>query len=299
MLKLQTVVDIKKPQFTISAENRVLVLGSCFAQHLAEQLRYGVGEESLVEWGQRRLYSNPNGVVYNPLSVARVAQILHIGEQFAEDDLVEWQQMYHAMDFHGSFSRSTKLEALRAVNRESVQGVDRVVITLGTSFVYFREGRVVANCHRLPEREFERRRITLQESVDALERVAECYPEAKIVVTVSPIRHLRDGLVENSVSKSLLRVACDEFCNRDPQNRFYFPSYEIVMDELRDYRFTEADMCHPTLQTKDYVWERFSELLIDEDLQRSIFAGGRAAKAKAHRPIVKGSSNNFPILIFG
>lgn len=287
MLKLQTVVDIEKPKFAISAKNRVLVLGSCFAQHLGEQLRYGVEDEFLVEWGKRKLYSNPNGVVYNPLSVARVAEILCSGEQFAQEDLVEWQDMFHSMDFHGAFSRPSAQEVLELINREKLTGVDRVVITLGSSFVYFRDGKAVANCHRLPEREFERRRISVEEILEALERVAELFPEAKMVLTLSPIRHLRDGLVENSASKALLRVALDEFCRRDVESRFYFPAYEIVMDELRDYRFTEADMCHPTLQTRDYVWERFSELLIDVDLQRSIFAGVRAARRMAHRPIAK------------
>ncbi len=285
MLKLQTLVDIDEPQFSISSKSRVLVLGSCFAQHLAEQLGYGVGDEESKRWGDRALYANPNGVVYNPLSVARVAEIVSSGLQFNKEDLVEWQEQFHAMDFHGSFSYSTPEEVLTSINREAVKGVDIVVITLGTAYVYFKDGRVVANCHRLPEREFERRRITLEESVDALERVARCYPEAKIVVTVSPIRHLRDGLTQNSLSKSLLRVACDEFCQRDTTNRFYFPSYEIVMDELRDYRFTEADMCHPTLQTRDYVWQRFSEVLVTEELDQKIALGIKAAKRMAHRPI--------------
>ncbi len=276
-MKLQTVVDIKEPMFRIGLGDRVVVVGSCFAELIGGRL------EGALPLGC--VWNNPVGVVYNPLSVARAVEILSTGERFIADDLVHRDGLWHCMDFHGRYSASEAEAVLQKINRESVVGVDVVVVTLGTAFVYSYGGRVVANCHKIPEKEFTRRRISVVETVDALERVARCYPQARIVVSLSPIRHLRDGLTENSISKSTLRVGIDEFCACNPHQREYFPAYEIMIDQLRDYRFTAPDMCHPTQQARDYIWERFAERFLTEELAVADKLAHKRFLANQHRPL--------------
>lgn len=277
-MKFLTEVALPPAPFEISSTDRVLVVGSCFAEHTAAKL-------ALAESLNHTIYNNPFGVIYNPLSIARCAEILRRGEQFDVSDLVEHDGLWHSMDFHGKFSASTPDEVLVKINRQAVESLDFVIVTLGTAYVYFRQGRVVANCHKLPENEFVRRRISAEESLAALNRLAELYPDAKFVCSLSPIRHLRDGLTENSASKATLRLALDQFCAADPDSRFYFPAYELLVDELRDYRYTEVDMCHPTIQTRDYIFEKFAKLLLSTELQQSIADGLRAAKTASHRSL--------------
>ncbi len=285
MLKLQTIVETREPNFQISVDDKIMVVGSCFAQYLGEKLSFGFADSDTHSWSAKRLFANPNGVMYNPLSVARAVEIVRGGEDFDNNDLVLRDGLYHSMLFHGSFSRNTSEETLQRINREPIEAVDVIVLTLGTAYVYFRGGEVVANCHKLPEIEFERQLITVEESVEAMQRVARCYPNAKIIVTLSPIRHLRDGLVQNSLSKATLRVAIDKFCSENPEQRSYFAAYEIVMDELRDYRFTEEDMCHPTLQTREYIWQRFSQLYVCDELNAKIVSAIKVARHASHRQL--------------
>ncbi len=276
-MKLSTPVQITTPPFTIEPHHRVLVVGSCFAENIGEHLALLDGE---------RITKNPTGVMYNPLSVARSVEIFRTGEHFSHRDLVEYGGLWHSMDFHGSFSSPSPEQALLNMNsRGTVPDIDVVVVTLGTAFVYFREGRVVANCHKMPEREFQRRRITVEESSDALRRIYEAYPNARFVVSLSPIRHLRDGLEQNSLSKATLRLALAEFCEADPERRVYFAANEILLDELRDYRFTATDMCHPTEQAREIIWERFAAAYLSAEYQQQLLLAQKEARRRAHRPL--------------
>ncbi len=275
-MKLQTVVNINTAPFLIEKSSRVLVVGSCFAENIGGKLSKVEGVE---------VYNNPCGVVYNPLSVERAVEIFKRGEKFSEQDLLHRDGLWHSMDFHGSFSGVDKDAVLKGINREAVDNVDIVIVTLGSAYVYFRDGRVVANCHKFPEKEFSRRRISVEESLLALKKIAGAYPTAKFIVTLSPIRHLRDGLSENFVSKATLRVAIEEFCREDSGSRVYFPAYEILMDELRDYRFTAEDMCHPTPQTATYIWERFSEQYLTKEYREAVLEALKRERHNAHRPL--------------
>ncbi len=281
-LKLQTSVTIPTPPFQIARDSRVLIVGSCFAENIGSRLEL---ISMVEEWGERSVYCNPSGIVYNPLSVATAVETIRYGKEFTASDLREHGGLWHSMEHHGKFSASTPSEVLAKINREAVESVDYIIVTLGTAFVYFMDGRAVSNCHKIPEREFQRRKITVEESLLALERIAAAYPSAKVIVTLSPIRHLRDGLSENSLSKATLRVAIDEFCSKDRASRVYFPAYEILLDELRDYRFTTEDMCHPTEQTREYIWERFAEVFLHSSVVDSVKEAQRAERAAAHRPL--------------
>lgn len=240
-----------------------------------------IGQEIL----RQSVIVNPCGIVYNPLSVSRSFEIMRRGEKFSEGDLVERDGLFHSMQHHGKFSHPTAQEVLSTINRPAVEALDYIIITLGTIYTYFYKGVAVANCHKLPEKEFERRALSLEEVTSALKGIAELYPEARIIITVSPIRHLRDGLSQNSLSKATLRVAASQFCALDPTRRVYFPSFEIMIDELRDYRFTESDMCHPTQQARDYIWQRFSELYLADSLRMQLYAREKELRHLAHRPL--------------
>lgn len=276
MIKLATAVDVPSYDFTITPASRGLVVGSCFATALGERL---IGGELTVEL-------NPSGVAYNPLSIALSIENYRYGTRFQASDLVERDGLWHSFAHHGSFSDPDPDRVLGRINRQAARGaVDYIILTLGTAYVYERGGAVVANCHKFPEREFTRRRITVAEAVAALARVRAAYPSAYILLTVSPIRHLRDGLSANSASKATLRLACEEFVAVDHFSG-YFPSYEIMIDELRDYRFYAADMLHPTPLAVDLVFEKFASAMLSPQVQQMITDGARRAKAASHRPLL-------------
>lgn len=279
-LKLQTIVDIPTPPFTISEGDSVAVVGSCFAENIGSRLSL-LNEEGEAE----RVVVNPCGIVYNPMSVARSFEIMCSGERFSESDLLERDGLFHSMEHHGKFSRASASEVLEGINLPAQESFDYIIITLGTIYTYFYKGKSVANCHKLPEKEFERRALSPSEVLSSLERIAELYPASRLIITVSPIRHLRDGLSQNSLSKATLRVAAAEFCAASPSTRVYFPSYEILIDELRDYRFTEADMCHPTEQARGYIWQRFAELYLSGSLQSLLTVKERELRRSLHRAL--------------
>lgn len=273
-MKFLTPVILPNFDFKISPKDRVLVVGSCFAQSIGDRLAVLDG-----------VVNNPFGVLYNPLSIADAADALKQGRQFSASDLVFRDGLWHSFAHHGSFSDSNAGEVLRRINRTPAPDFDYIIITLGSAYVYERSGVVVANCHKFPEVEFTRRRANVGECADALKSIAELYPASKIILTVSPIRHLRDGLAANFLSKSTLRLAIAEIAEFLPQQVFYFPSYEILTDELRDYRYTTADMCHPTEQAAAYIFEKFSACALSDSTIQTITQAEKQAKHNAHRPL--------------
>lgn len=273
-MKFLTSVLLPHYPFQIEVDDKVLVMGSCFAQHMADRM------EPLGS-----VVGNPFGVVYNPLSIALCLQMLHDGRQFAASDLSFRDSLWHSFAHHGSFSAPTADQVLSRINRESRREFDYIIVTLGTAYVYERDGVVVANCHKFPESEFTRRLVSVDECYESLERVAMLYPKARIVLTVSPIRYLRDGLSQNSLSKATLRLAVDWLVSRMPERAFYFPSFEILVDELRDYRFTTDDMCHPTPQAVEYIWDRFSASVLSDASLARLSDAVRAAKYLSHKPL--------------
>ena len=216
------------------------MLGSCFSDEIGEQMlqRY------------LNVTCNPFGTLYNPLSIANAINMTEMPE------LVEHEGLWHSMAHHGSFSRANKDEAIEAVRgsiqtmRQALKKASVVIITFGTSWVYEMNGAIVGNCHKLPERCFTRRRLCAEEIVAAWKPILERYPDKKWLFTVSPIRHIKDGLHENQLSKATLLQAVEQLGD-------YFPSYEIMLDELRDYRFYADDLVHPSSLAVNYIWERF------------------------------------------
>lgn len=257
-MDLQTIIKLEKPEFKIGYDTRMMMLGSCFVENIGEKLDYFKFDVDI----------NPCGIVYNPVSVANTLQILMEGKRFTTNDLLQNGDRWVSFSHHGSFSDRDPLRCLQKMNERlelssaHFAQTDVLVITWGTAWVYrYRQsGQLVSNCHKFPSASFDRFRLSVEDIVnlysDLLPRLKEANPRLKVLFTVSPIRHWKDGAHGNQLSKAVLLLAIDELMQRFDFVS-YFPSYEIVMDELRDYRFYAEDMLHISPQGVDYIWEKF------------------------------------------
>lgn len=279
-MKFRTEIDIAPCSAKIGYQNRILALGSCFTEHIAGRLAKM----------KFRATVNPSGILFNPLSIASALWSYAQEEQIQKSELGFDGEVWFHYDFHGSFSVSTPEEALGAMNAAlelgavSLKEADCVFLTFGTAWVFEHQGKVVANCHRQPASEFIRRRLTVDEIVDALSDLIEGPLQHKeIFLTVSPVRHLGDGLEGNGVSKATLRLAVEELTTKYT-NVHYFPAYEILMDDLRDYRFYADDLVHPAQQAIEYVWEKFVEVVLSPEARQLLPAVEQIVTAAAHRP---------------
>lgn len=281
----QTVVDIDKPDFSLDYHSRLMLVGSCFAENIGKKLtetRFSVD-------------CNPCGIVYNPESVAQVLWRLLEEREVTADELVWHDGKWISWGHHGSYSapeRDVCLEKMNARIRrgaEQLRKADLLLITFGTSWVYryLPSGRVVANCHRFPESDFERFCLSVPEVVGLydrlLDRLEQINPRVRVLFTVSPIRHWKDGAHGNQVSKSILLLAIDELVRRR-ERVCYFPSYEIVLDELRDYRFYAEDMLHISEVAIDYIWSRFKDTFLSADALQVMRQVEKINKGINHRP---------------
>ena len=279
-MKFRTELDIAPYDWQIDHTTRIFSIGSCFADNVAARL----------SGGGFRVEANPFGVMFNPASVAATIERLASGKPFCESDFCTDGTRHFCYSLHGSFSSTSLAESLAKANRALVVGAealalaDLVIITLGTAWIYEREGRVVANCHKQPAAQFTRRKMSVEEIVGRFCALIDgVLKEKRILFTVSPIRHLKDGLAENSLSKAILRVAIDELCRRYPDRCHYFPAYELLVDDLRDYRFYAEDMLHPSKQAVDYVWRKFAAATMDSHTLEGVEAAERYGRMVAHR----------------
>ena len=277
-----TRIDIPAANFKIDYTSHIAFFGSCFADNISSQ------------FANRKFHTlaNPFGTVYNPVSMARQVKAITSGKVFGEEDVFQdarCDRLWHCFDAHSSLSASSREECIEKLNaattqaREFLQKADIVFITLGTAFVYFLKstGDAVSNCHRQDPSLFERRMIPVEESARALESiVADLHrirADIRIVFTVSPLRHMADGAHENSLSKATLQLAINK------TGAEYFPSYEVVIDELRDYRFYADDMVHLSKTAEDYIFERMVETYCDERTRGDIAAVEKFLKSANHR----------------
>ena len=288
-MKLTTSIDIKPSAWKIGYEDRILMLGSCFSDEIGEQMQ------------QRHLpvTCNPFGTLYNPLSIAQAIQLTELPE------LVEYDGLWHSMAHHGSFSHPAKEETETAV-RASIEHMQKtfedatvVIVTFGTAWVYewnqesgvrSQNNYVVANCHKMPESWFTRRRLSVDEIVAAWRPILEQYKDKHWIFTVSPIRHIKDGLHENQLSKATLLMAVEKLRNteyrvQNPDRVTYFPSYEILLDELRDYRFYADDLVHPSSLAVNYIWERFADTFCTPQTRNQMQVEHKRWKFEHHRTL--------------
>ncbi|MCR4764901.1 MAG: GSCFA domain-containing protein [Bacteroidaceae bacterium] len=286
-MNLFTSVNISKISPQLGYADALLMMGSCFVTEMGKRLQ-GV---------KLRCKVNPFGVLYNPLSIASSLGML-LKHQFpTNDDFVYHEGCWHSLSFHGDFSAPTQQELMANIHQslddcqEILQQISCLLITFGSAYVYERKltGKVVANCHKLPEKLFSRRRLSVDEIVrtyrSVLSAIWEVNPSCRILFTVSPIRHVRDGLHENQLSKATLLLAIDELKQLFPSQVLYFPAYELLMDELRDYRFYADDLVHPSEMAVEYIWQRFTTAYFTQEAIETMESVKEIKKMMEHRPL--------------
>ncbi|MBR4468557.1 MAG: GSCFA domain-containing protein [Bacteroidales bacterium] len=280
---LQTEIKIQPLEQTIRYGDGLLYIGSCFAEEVGALCR-GLGFDAMV---------NPFGVLYNPASIAQSVERLDMGQTFEHEDvIVVGEGQYCTFSHNTAFWSDSETALLERANRSLAEAHAHfmaskwVVISLGTSWVFKNKvsGKVVSNCHKLPANQFERQFLPVEQSSQYLSEIIQRHPEKQFVFTVSPLRHLKDGLHENQLSKAALLLAVDKVCMAY-DNAHYFPAYEILLDELRDYRFYKEDMVHPTEQAVRYIWERFADFAIDPKERPAMKAAAELKQMLQHRPL--------------
>ena len=294
-MNLYTKVDIPATNFKIDYSSRLAFFGSCFADNISAQF----AERKF------KVMANPFGTVYNPISLASQVKAIAEGKVFKDKDVFKDERcdgLWHCWSAHSSLSAHTREECLDKLNaatelaRDFLQKADIVFVTLGTSFVYFLKGNgePVSNCHRQDPNLFTRRMISVEEATDAIREIVASIrllnPNTSIVLTVSPLRHMSDGTHNNTLSKATLQLAINEIVKHGSgiaasAGAFieYFPSYEIVMDELRDYRFYESDMVHLSRTAEEYIFKRMADTYCSEITRGHIAKVEKFLKGARHR----------------
>jgi len=289
-MKLQTQIPIQKSHNPIDYDSKVLLLGSCFSENIGNQLSYY----------KFRTLQNPFGILYTPLAIEKCLAAALGKREISEKHLVAYNEKWQWLDVHSDLSRKTKVEAQKALERSLettkvyLHNTSHVFLTLGTAWAYKYKAtnELVANCHKIPKKEFEKVLIPQEELAasleNSLEMIYDVNPGVEISITISPVRHLKDGFVENQRSKAHLITAVQQVVAKSKAN--YFPAYEIMMDELRDYRFYGIDMVHPNALAIDYIWERFSEVYISDKTKKPMAVIETIQKGLKHRPFDESSN---------
>lgn len=281
-MNFRTEIDIDRWQQPIDYHHKILSLGSCFADNIAAKLSEN----------KFRITSSPMGILFNPASIASALERAIERREVTADELLLCDGRYVSYAFHSSLGGDSPESALQAMNgairctHDALQSADHLILTLGTAWVYrlASNGDIVANCHKQPQRLFRREMLGVEEIADILGRVIERLPRRMhITLTVSPVRHLGDGLSGNSLSKATLRLAIDLLTRRH-DNVGYFPSYEILMDDLRDYRFYADDMTHPSAAAIEYIAERFFAAALSPRAKELMPQIRQIVRAAQHRP---------------
>lgn len=270
-MQFTTKIPIEKFQNSITYESKIMAFGSCFAENISDKFSYFKFE----------IKTNPFGIIFNPVSIENLINRIVNKIEFTEKDIFFHNDLWHCFEVHSELSNPNKIDFLQKLNTVLEETHLRILktthfqITYGTSWVYrLRQAQsdslgIVANCHKVPQKEFAKELLsieTIEKSIqNTINLIQKTNPNCNFIFTISPVRHIKDGFVENSVSKANLISAIHSTRSSQLETLNYFPSYEIMMDELRDYRFYAQDMLHPNQTAIDYIWERFSENYISDD----------------------------------
>lgn len=283
----RTEIPITKSDFPIDYHSKVLLLGSCFAENIGDKFNYYKFQTTV----------NPFGIIFNPVSLEKLIKRAVEKNYFNESDIFYHNDLWHCYQVHSELSNTNKEAFLESINsviesiNQQIKELTHCFITLGTSWVYrFNTTReIVANCHKVPQKEFTKELLPTQQIEESLQNIVALIhsvnPDVKFVFTVSPVRHIKDGFFENNVSKGNLFSAIQNILSHRAESRCYFPSYEIVLDELRDYRFYNEDMLHPNQQAVDYIWGKFSFSFFSEETLKVLKEVEAIQKGLAHRPL--------------
>lgn len=280
MIRFTTPVTYQQYRYKIGYKDNILMLGSCFADSIG----------SMLDYYRFNACINPFGVLYNPVSIANAVERIAALKRFDDKDVIKTGELYCSLSHHTSFARNTPAAFLENANRSLYEAAEFfnkatvVVITLGTAWCYryLETNMVVANCNKLNPALFKRELLSVSRISENLKRITKVFHDKQIIFTVSPIRHLKDGLHGNTISKASLHLALEEVVNGNSIT--YFPSYEIMTDELRDYRFYAEDLVHPSAVAVKYIFEKFVENCFNPNIGATMRLAEKITLAELHRP---------------
>ena len=291
-MEFRTKIPIKEAEPKIDYESKIFLIGSCFVENIGKKL----------DFYKLQTLQNPFGILFHPLAIATFFRKLKEDVMYTEKDIFQYQERWHCFDAHSSLSNPDAEGLLKNLNsalqkaREFLQQSSHLVITLGTAWSYYHleSEQSVANCHKVPQKSFRKELQSTEEIERALNEIVEVVhqinSDAAVIFTVSPVRHIKDGFVENQRSKAHLITAVHNILENRKSisplrvRGLYFPSYELMMDELRDYRFYGEDMLHPSQTAINYIWKRFKEAWFSEASLLVLNEVGNIQKGLAHRP---------------
>ena len=284
-MTFRTQIQCEPSRSPIDYDSNILLLGSCFAGHISEKLQFH----------KFRHLGNPFGIIFHSIGIEKLVLRAINQEVFKEEELIQNGEFWYSFDAHSEISSAHRSEVLSSLNSalndlgQALQNSSHLILTLGTAWVYryIESDSIVSNCHKVPQKKFLKELLSVEDVIASLENtlvlIRSVNPQIEVIITVSPVRHLKDGMVENMRSKSQLISAVHQIVDTEPAVT-YFPSFEMLMDDLRDYRFYEADMIHPNTVAVDYVWDKFRECWINPqayDLMKEIET---VQKGLHHRP---------------
>lgn len=293
-MQFTTKIPVQKSSFPIDYDSKIMLLGSCFAENIGKKFSYFKYQAT----------TNPFGIIFNAVSLEKLIRRVVENKKFTENDIFFHNELWHCYEVHSELSNPDKdlflshLNSILESTHRHIAALTHCIITLGTSWVYnnIETHEIVANCHKVPQKQFTKELLSIEQTEKSLENIIllihSVNPNCHFIFTVSPVRHIKDGFIENTLSKAHLIAAIHSILNKKfstslevtNQNRNYFPSYEIMMDELRDYRFYAEDMLHPNQTAIDYIWLRFYEHYISESAAKLMEEVDAIQKGLAHRP---------------
>lgn len=290
-MQFRTQIPIPQSKFQIDYTSKIVSLGSCFAVNMAEKLDYFKFQNSC----------NPFGILFHPLAIEKLLILALSKKQISESELIYHNERWHCFDVHSDLSNPDKKDLIASLNsiiqniRKDLEQASHLIVTYGTSWVYryMETNEIVANCHKVPQKQFEKELLSIEKIQKSIENTIKLIESVNlncnIIFTISPVRHIKDGFVENQWSKanliSALQTVLKDPCSISPLGAMgIFPSYEIMMDELRDYRFYDEDMLHPNPVAIDYIWKRFKETTISETALATMDEVENIQKSVSHRP---------------
>lgn len=293
-MELSTKIPIPKSTHPIDYHSKIMAFGSCFAENMGAKFQYYKFQST----------TNPFGILFHPLAIEKVIHFALSEKTFTENDIFFLNERWHCFDAHSQLSHPDQQVLLQKLNeaiqitRKQIKESTHFILTLGTAWVYKlkKSGDVVANCHKVPQNEFEKHLLSVTEIEESLQRIIQKIKEVNsnitFIFTISPVRHLKDGFIENQRSKAHLITALHSLLNKkgnplrlqsEVEVEDYFPSYEILMDQLRDYRFYSGDLIHPNQLAIDFIWERFSETYFIKETFATMKEVDTIQKGLAHK----------------
>ncbi|MFL0352029.1 GSCFA domain-containing protein [Xanthomarina sp. GH4-25] len=288
-MKLQTTIPLKKqPYNLIDYHSKLLLFGSCFVENMGVKLEYFKFQN----------LQNPFGILFQPLAIENLITNAINKKVYTEEDVFYFNEQWYSFETHSKFSSFSKEDLLHHLNEQikatnkHIKAASHIIITLGTAWVYrqIETDTIVANCHKVPQKKFLKELLSIEAISESLQSIIALIKSvndtATVIVTVSPVRHLKDGFVENTRSKAHLISAIHSLFSSRTMSKglYYFPSYEIMMDELRDYRFYAEDMIHPSQTAISYIWERFQEVWMSNEASKTMEEVDAIQKGFQHKP---------------